>query len=639
VKSRILIGLLIVLAPLRALADEAHPRLFLNQRRIEQIQSAIRVPRSHHQQAFNALKVRVNQNNWRVYDGNPNDGNWNYARSYQAREAALLYLLTNENKYAQIAYEALNLIHQDPDPDNRLPEAQYGLSRATVGQNFALAYDWAYRGWTPQQRDYIKGKINLALDAWENFRHANLSNPAMASNWVAVCRGGELVMMLAVYEEGNRANRYTQLKQWLKTHLFNAYGELGLSQEGIGYDSYAGIFLVPAVYALQSVGDGDLDANFAARHFWKLVMYAGAFTMNESGDRYFLQSGVSGAGIGDEGWTSLLLGSVPPRLLPFYRYFYDRHMGIDAPGTPAEKFDKHRGATIWSLIYYPESAPSFNPTGLFPSSVGDEKRGAYFFRDRWQDENDILVSVMADSDRHRNAWDQSEAFQLGLLAYNTHFIGGPAKISGNPATFSTLLVDGKAQRDRGTTGKSEFFNSTPDGGYVIIDGGEKYASLGLRSAKRHLLVNFSETDDTGVLATLHRIRDEEKHTYTWQLNLGNEKGDGGVTATVGMEGGLPTFLLRGDRDSYLKGWVLHPKAALVTAGDPLQVSISGANAEIWIATFVGRGIPPVATVTGTGMATVLEVGNVRLRYDANDNRMIAESRGDVREVGNTFPKE
>jgi hypothetical protein len=276
---------------------------------------------------------------------------------------------------------------------------------------------------------------------------------------------------------------------------------------------------------------------------------------------------------------------------------------------------------------------------VFAASVGDDKRGAYFFRDRWQDENDILVSVMADSDRHRNAWDQSEAFQLGLLAYNTHFIGGPAKISGNPATFSTLLVDGKAQRDRGTTGKSEFFNSTPDGGYVIIDGGEKYASLGLSSAKRHLLVNFSETDDTAVLATLDRIRDEEKHTYTWQLNLGNEKGDGGVTATVGMESGLPTFLLRGDRDSYLKGWVLHPKAALVTAGDPLQVSISGANAEIWIATFVGRGIPPVATVTGTGMATVLEVGNVRLRYDANDNRTIAESRGDVREVGNTFPKE
>lgn len=99
------------------------------------------------------------------------------------------------------------------------------------------------------------------------------------------------------------------------------------------------------------------------------------------------------------------------------------------------------------------------------------------------------------------------------------------------------------------------------------------------------------------------------------------------------------FLLRGGSDSYLKGWVLHPKAAVVTAGDPLQVSISGANAEIWIATFVGRGIPPVATVTGTGMAAVLEVGNVRLRYDADTNRTIAESRDNVRKVGKTFPKQ
>lgn len=613
--------LLIFLAPVRVQAQEVHPRLFLTPRRIEQIQGAIQVPRSHHQQAFQAMKARVEQNDWRVYDQNSNDGNWNYARSYLAREAALLYLLMNDVKYAQISYQALYAVHNDPDPDNRLLTAAYGLSRATVGRNFAIAYDWAYSGWTSQQQNYIRGKVTVALDAWEDFKHVNLNNPDMASNWVAVCRGGELVMMLALYEEGSRDNRYNQLKEWLRTHLINGYGKLGLSQEGIGYTSYAGIFLLPAVYALQSVGDTELDAEFDAINFWKLPMYAGAFMITKQSDRQFLQSGVSSEIIGDQGWVSLLFASVPPRRLPYYRYFYDHHLGVKAPGTPAEKFDRRRGGTVWSLIYYPESAPSFDPTGFLPAAIGDDQRGAYFFRDRWQDENDILASIMADSEQHGNAWDYSEAFQLSLLAYNTRFIGGPGKESQNPFGSSTLLVDGQAQVHGNTTGESKFFNSRSDGGYVIVGGGEKYESLGISSAKRHLLVKFDRAAGTALLVTLDQLRDQQSHTYTWQLNLGGHLNDGGISATAGRESGLYSFLLRGNNGSYLKGWVLHPTEVKVTADDPLQVSISGSDVDIWVVMLVGEGVPPVAKVKGKGMAAIFEVGNISLSYYINHDRL------------------
>ena len=101
--SRILMSWLIVLIPLAAQAEENHPRLFINQERINQIQWAIQVPQSHHQQAFSALKSRVEQKDWRVYDFDLNDGNWNYARSYLAKEAAFLYLLTNRGRTSEAA--------------------------------------------------------------------------------------------------------------------------------------------------------------------------------------------------------------------------------------------------------------------------------------------------------------------------------------------------------------------------------------------------------------------------------------------------------------------------------------------------------------------------------------------------------
>lgn len=628
--SQVSIGCFVVLAPLAAQAEAEHPRLFIDRQRIQQIQVAVQVPQSHHQQAFEALKARVDQQDWRLYDDNPNDGNWNYARSYLAREAAFLYLITNNRKYAQVAHSAITAIYNAPDPDNRLPEQGYGLSRATVGSNIAIAYDWAYQGLTAQQRTDIQGKINAALDAWTSYQHVNLSNPAMASNWVAVCRGGELVMMLAVYEEENRDRRYTQLKEWLKTHLANAYGELGLSQEGIAYTGYAGIFLVPAVYALRSVGDTALEEDFRSRRFWKLMMYVGAFAMDRDGERTFLPSGVSATGIIDEGWASLLLGSVPPRQQPFYRYFYDYHMGVKAPGTPAEKFDERRGATAWSLIYYPESAPSLDPTGIYANAIADEKRGAYFFRNRWQDENDLLVAIAADIEQHGNAWNKAEAFQLGLLAYDTRFIIGPAK-DDRPDRFSTLLVDGEAQVNSSTTGAREFFQASSDGGYVIVDGGSKYASLGLDSAKRHLLVEFDRRANQALLVTLDRLRDRETHSYTWQLNFG-EKIDGAIQATTSQEYGLPVFLLRGNNGSYLKGWVLHPGEVRVRAEETLQVSVFGSDVDIWVVMIVGQGDPPIAKVMGEGMRTQLQLENVVVNYDPQSERVVVESESGFRET-------
>lgn len=592
------------------------PRLFMDQTRLDQMRAAILVDGSHHQTVFNAIRERVDQNDWRVYDENPNDGNWNYARSWLAREAALLYQVTGQSQYAQIAYDALASIYDDPDPDNRKPNSGNALARGMTGMGYAVAYDWAAQGWSETQRNTIRDRLVGALNAWPNYSYPSLNSP-YASNWVPVARGAELVMMLAVGEETTRSDRYGQLKYWLGEHLEIAYGPTGWSQEGNGYLAYGGGFLFPAIYALQDVGDTSLDATLDAIDFWKLPLYAGTFAEDQAA----LQFGVGWEGFDNEGWTSLLLNSVDGSELDYYQYFYDRHRGILNTAPDQQKFDNRRAGSTWALIYYPTDNSGVNPGESLGPSLADQEKGAFYFRNRWQDENDVMVSIMGDFERHIRSWDQEEAFALGLHAYDTRFIGGPDK-QRDSQYYSALMVNGQVGGDEKTVGAPGVFEASDNGGYAIVDGGQVYETLGLDSAQRHLFVDFSGDAGSVVLSTLDQIRDGDFNDYAWQLNLDTTAGDGGIVASSGMEDGLPTFLLRGNNDSYVKGWILHPSDAAVLAGDPLQVLTSGTDADIWTVMVVGSGTAPAGEVTGTGLNAVLTVGNAQISYDAANNRII-----------------
>ncbi len=592
-------------------------RLFLDSARLNNARTAVQKAGSHQQVAFEAIKARVEKNDWRVYDSNLSDGNWNYARAWLAREASFLYRMTGVQSYAQIAFDALYAIHNDRDPDGRTPESGDGLARAATGMGFALAYDWAASGWSQTQKDYVRGKIVSALNSWPNYGHPNFVSP-YGSNWVAVCRGAELVMTLAVGEEQARAARFTNLKFWLSEHIKTAYGNTGLSQEGHAYLSYAGGFLMPAIYALRSVGDTTLEAAVSTVNFDQLPLYAGVFDAQQSS----LQFGVGNIGFDAEGLTSFLLDNTAPARQAYYQYFYDRYRGLANPAAAGDKFDHRRAGTVWSVLYYPTESKGINPTGVLPAAIQDTEKGGYLFRNRWQDANDVLVSLVGDFERHHRSWDQPEAFAMGLHAYDTHYFGGPTTQTG-AQFFSKLLVDGKVG-DAATTGARDFFEARSNGGYAIVDGGNTYKNLGIDQSKRHLLVDFSGNVGSALLSTMDRISDVQTHLYTWQASLGTFADNGGITATAGQEGALKTFLLQGKQNSYLKGWILNPSNVTIRAGDPLQLETTGSSTNIWVVMVVGTGAPPIASVSGTGLASELRLGNARIYFDAASNRIVTE---------------
>ncbi len=615
-------------------AEEMHPRLFLTPERLESIRNAIEVEGSHHRQAFEAMKERVDQRNYQVYD----DG-VHYAMSYLAREAAMMYAITGDTTYSRLAFMQITAIMATEDNLVRRPDSGYALGRGTTGLNIALAYDWSYAGWPEAMRSWVRDLIVRSLNKWTNLEYPDKKGNHVwkpyISNWVPVALGSQLVMMLSVYEEDlletdvyegapfmTRRYRYKMLKDTLSAHLRNAYGELGVTGESIGYASYSGSFLAAAVFALNEVGDADLNDLYYSKGFWKWVMYANSF----ADGALVLQNGIAGEDIGAQGWFSVLLNTVPQDSVPYYKYFYDRTVGVRGAVPEQQKFDGDRAGTTWSLLYYPEGVIEKNPTDVFPAMAVDTARGAFFFRNRWQDKDDVLFLLMADAGWQENVWNHCEAFSMNLIANNRRFFAGPGK-KDEPELFSSLLVDGKAYvpsipgEEPSDTGAVAFYTINEKGGYAIADGAQKYMRLGCQKALRHVAVDFNQQGLDALIGVFDQLESAMPRTFTWQINVGSSIDSGGIVVSAGEENGVQTFTLSADNDAYVKGWVLSPADATITAGDPLQVTAEGTDVDIFIPMAVGKGAPPEATISGEGIESVLSVYDANISFNAATGRI------------------
>ena len=573
---------LILLISFGLLRPAAHAqKLHIDDAELTAIQQQIEITGSHHDQAFKALKWRIDQQDLSVYKEDVN----RYNRSYLAQELAFASLIaeqeTEKKKYARRALEVIKDIYNNPAQE-RLPHVDYGLSRAMMQLALALPYNWCREYWADKEIAYVEEKIDQALDSWLTYEHANFRYEK-GSNWVAVCRGGELVLLLAAEQKERRKERYDFLVEQLMTHMQNGYGDHGATQEGMGYLEYGGTFLLKAVFASASIGDSTLWHEARKHAWWKLTMYAESF---QDHARKFLMTGVAGSSGIDEGWSSLLLNLVSDKELSYYQWFYDRHMGRMAPGTEQEKYDAERAGTIWSILYYPIDSEGVDPTGVFDAGIRDSN-GYFFFRNRWRDENDILFSIMADEHHHSHAWDQPEAFAINLMAHNTRYVGGPSKERENNL-YSSLLVDGQYNFKGASrlTGKAQDWEISKQQAYVKIDGDTLYSAFGLDKATRHCALKFLNENEA-IICIYDQLEDEEEHAYTWQLNLGDQHPE----ASIRVSKSENHFKLQSDQ-GIVDGWIFsnaNPEYEFGESYDPTQIHFGGSKAQFTVLLHVHDG--------------------------------------------------
>lgn len=619
-----------VTLPVKAETD----RMWIDSARLSQMRLAIQVEGSVHQKSFQIMQARVDSANrdsidWTIYGGSWDGDNWNYYRNRLVREASMLYLLTDSTVYAQLAYDVLFAIHNDPDPDGRLPESGYGLARATVGLGFAIAYNWCYPAWNSEQRAYVRSKIILSLDNWPSYSHVNLDTYDNGSNWVGVCRSAELLMMLATAEDTIRTERYGYLHASLFSHINTAFGDKGFCQEGNGYIAYPGAFLFPAVFALAHKGDSSLFYELNQKRFWEIVTYTSAFSFfKEDGPLpYFTKANNFGVGsntFNQEGFKNLLFNTVDGDELRYYQYIYDHQEGLQSGRPDAYLFDQTRAGMLWLLTYYPfDQESSLSPQGNMPLSMVDSVYGYAVFRNQWKDSNDIVFSLAGDQKNYGRAWDQPEASQITLTANNMIFFSGPGKNTSR-ADYSTLQTDHISDSKRGgTSGRLISMQRHSHGGYAVVDGFNKYHEAGLSKMQRHALVQYQENRNSGLFAIMDQMSAESPHTYTFNLSLGHWKQEDTLPVVIGQEQGVTTFLIQGEDHAYLKGWVINPPDATVESdGLSLSVTTSAAMSDtIWVVMLTDTGFADTLLLDYTGMASHVQIKDTLLAYNPVKNSL------------------
>jgi hypothetical protein len=138
-----------------------------------------------------------------------------YAWSYRARESAFLAMLAmmpaDQKKYSELAYKAAM------ETALVKPTALAGRMGA---MSIALAYDWGYSGWTAEQRDAVRKR---ALDHLKAMPAGDRVATDCPMNKGGVHGGSELLLLLALHEEGNLKQRYDHVKKHLIKHIETCY--------------------------------------------------------------------------------------------------------------------------------------------------------------------------------------------------------------------------------------------------------------------------------------------------------------------------------------------------------------------------------------------------------------------------------
>ncbi|MBD3273759.1 MAG: hypothetical protein GF372_00510 [Candidatus Marinimicrobia bacterium] len=194
---------------------------------------------------------------------------------------------------------------------------------------------------------------------------------------------------------------------------------------------------------------------------------------------------------------------------------------------------------------------------------------------------------MADEHHHGHAWDQPEVFALNIMGYNTRFVGGPGKERAD-SLYSTLLIDGAYNIEESVRmpGKTVDFQKDGTSASAIIDGGELYRNLGVTYARRHVSLKFLPGNEA-IIAVMDTVHSEGEHTYTWQLNIGDEEDADSIQVEIRNDAAPSHFVLHGNNSGKLLGWVLSPESVVFDeSDDPLRVTTRGKSVRMTVLMYI-----------------------------------------------------
>ena len=329
----------------------------------------------------------------------------------------LLYQLTEDPKYAELGLEAFEWAFRgirDRDRTGRYGwEGFSGHLRAGPSLGwYAVAYDLLYDGWDEETRI----RIARAIQNFDQGRGATLPNLSGGashypfSNHWSMQVGGATLALLAIKNDPGvdmdivgpalEANRRAMIRV-----MTEGFGDGGFFAEGDGTGSMAAhIVFLPALQAWRTAAGHDFitprpHAQWIARRWFFLSNLHEApptFAPKRGGYPHNVwdREGISGGG-----YFAHAFGILPkaehPGLLWLYNQSLREHDNNN--GTPFDTASLYPHTAVLAFINFPFDLEAENPTGTWPHRNHDTEHRFYSWRNRYQDENDVIISVLGQT--------------------------------------------------------------------------------------------------------------------------------------------------------------------------------------------------------------------------------------------------
>jgi hypothetical protein len=432
-----------------------------------------------------------------------------YAISYLALKQAQMYIVTGEKEWAEKSFQTLKLVIHDTVYFNN--PVSRGLTRATQLFCAAQCYDFCYNSWNTVQRKEVAEKLYQTM-LTVNSNMGFSANYALESNWNGV-RWGSALLAALVYDdlEGKSGQNPAlpfiwDIQRRLKDHIRANIFPGGWSAESLSYHVYNWSFIAPALAALQNSSNNPAFflENFAP---YALNTLRGWSTSTLS-IQHPLDKGIQPDLSDDDPQTNYIMTALALRLYPeeqipaikwMHDYLFDVKLTDDA-----------RGYLFYSLCWYPDHIPATNPGNKGWLSFTDESYGVSVWRNRFHDENDVVVAFNAPLKRvsgHKGP----DNLSFRVIGNGNIWVTGGGR-TGEIAGQTNLFSKTPAPKEKEPNGAMESLNFITGEKEKIYFASAEGSCMGVINHKRFIEVEFKDHNATRITIT-----DTSENGQVWRL--------------------------------------------------------------------------------------------------------------------------
>lgn len=333
----------------------------------------------------------------------------------------LLYQLTGDKRYAELGRQCFELaLAGQRDRDDRYSWVKPGgpLRAGVVLGWMAVGYDLCYNGWdTATRRKLGQAMEYYSTGEWVKWGNREATLEAMVtgtmppkSNHFGMMAGGTALVLLALHNEPwanqTRMDSLLQKSKLAMVHnVTQGFGTGGYFAEGDGTGSMAShLVYLAAVQGYKNalgmdfVNSGRSNVYMTAlKWFYLTVTQQGAPVVwpIRGGYSHNVWSSFLSGGYGYVGQG---FGAVPAHMQPALLWYYYKwiHDPTSAQGAPYE-VSKYPHFVVTSFVNWPVGTAPANPATILPHGYTDSIYGFYAWRNRWQNENDAVVTWLTQA--------------------------------------------------------------------------------------------------------------------------------------------------------------------------------------------------------------------------------------------------